>query len=109
MKSCRILKLADIVLDLKIIFRRCEVKTKILFKDGIYGIISAIIIFFMAATICYGLEAGSGKAAGQGYDIWKTIGKTAIDNAFVAMEKAGAKPRKGNIIVLTNAGYAEVN
>jgi len=78
-------------------------KTKILWKDKLYGSISAIIIFLMAATICYGLEAG------QDYDKWKAIGKTAVDNAFVAMKKAGAKPQKGNIIVLTNAGYAEVN
>lgn len=53
--------------------------------------------------------ADSENGADQDYNKWRSIGASAADNAFTAMKKAGADPQKGDIIILTNAGYAEVN
>jgi len=86
-----------------------KLKTKILFKFKINRILLAITAFFMTAVVCYGAETIPGESAVTDYNKWKTIGKSAGYNAFSTMKKAGAKPKKGNIIVLTNAGYAEVN
>jgi formylmethanofuran dehydrogenase subunit E-like metal-binding protein len=85
------------------------VKTKILLKNKIREMIFVIGVILIVNTICYGVETPSGKVAGQNYNKWKTTGKSAVDNAFIAMKKAGSKPVRGNFIVLTNAGYAEVN
>ncbi|MBN1625306.1 MAG: hypothetical protein JW944_02175 [Deltaproteobacteria bacterium] len=84
-------------------------KTKILFKYKIHRILLAITAFFITAAFCHGAETIPGESAVTGYNKWKSIGQSAADNAFAAMKKTGARPEKGNIIVLTNAGYAEIN
>jgi len=86
-----------------------KLKAKILFKYKIHKILLAITTFFITAVVCHGTETIPGESAVTGYHKWKTIGRSSADNAFSAMKKAGAKPQKGDIIVLTNAGYAEVN
>jgi len=40
---------------------------------------------------------------------WEAIGRYAAETALDLIEKASTKPTKGNMIVMTNAGYAEVN
>ena len=43
------------------------------------------------------------------YDNWKTIGLFAAEKSLDMMKNTGASPEHGNLIVITNAGYAEVN
>ena len=43
------------------------------------------------------------------YDQWETIGKYAAERSVDMIKKAAAVPKKGNMVVLTNAGRAEVN
>jgi len=84
---------------------------KKIFPENIIRVTFFIAAIFISAGICLGLGMDSGNlnSAGLNYNKWKAIGKSAADNAFAAMKKAGSKPEKGSIIVLTNAGYAEVN
>ncbi len=42
------------------------------------------------------------------YDSWSAIGKVAAERALGMIKRAGATPAKGNLVVITNAGYAEV-
>jgi formylmethanofuran dehydrogenase subunit E-like metal-binding protein len=90
--------------------RRLFMKRKI-FPENITRVTFFIATIFISAGICLGLvtDSGNSNSAGQEYDRWQAIGKSVANNAFAAMKKAGVKPEKGNIIVLTNAGYAEVN
>jgi formylmethanofuran dehydrogenase subunit E-like metal-binding protein len=90
--------------------RRPFMKRKI-FPENIIRVTFFIAAIFISAEICLGLgtDSGNSNSAGQEYARWQAIGRSAAYNAFAAMKKADAKPEKGNIIVLTNSGYAEVN
>ncbi len=73
-----------------------------------YGIMACMVFVFIACTACYGLESGPSDPA-TAYARWEKIGRLAADESLTLMKKAGVSPEKGDIIVLTNAGYAEVN
>jgi formylmethanofuran dehydrogenase subunit E-like metal-binding protein len=76
---------------------------------NIFQMTFIIAAIFISAGICCGAETDTLDQAAQEYNKWKAMGKSAADQSFAAMKKAGAKPQKGDTIVLTNAGYAEVN
>jgi formylmethanofuran dehydrogenase subunit E-like metal-binding protein len=73
-----------------------------------YGIMACIVFVFIACPVCYGLEPGVSDPD-AGYAKWEMIGRLAAEESRTLLKKAGASPEKGDIIVLTNAGYAEVN
>ncbi|GBC63334.1 hypothetical protein DENIS_4328 [Desulfonema ishimotonii] len=43
------------------------------------------------------------------YALWQSVGKRAGDEALAMMKAQGASPLSGNLIALTNAGYAEIS
>lgn len=43
------------------------------------------------------------------YALWQSVGKRAADEAVLLMKFQGIAPAAGNLIVLTNAGYAEID
>jgi formylmethanofuran dehydrogenase subunit E-like metal-binding protein len=83
-------------------------KSKSVDNSAVYGVISCILLILMACTACYGLEPGLSDPD-AGYARWETIGRLAAEESRTLMKKAGASPEQRDIIVLTNAGYAEVN
>lgn len=83
-------------------------KTKKAWRDRINVMMPVMAILLLSVAIICGPEAASGGDGIAGYRHWKAIGVSVAENAFSVMEKAGSAPRKGNMIVLTNAGYAEV-
>jgi formylmethanofuran dehydrogenase subunit E-like metal-binding protein len=83
-------------------------KTKTAWREAIDGMMPMAAILLVVLAIICGPETASGGEAASVYGQWKALGASAAENALAAMEKAGAAPRKGNVIVLTNAGYAEV-
>ncbi len=83
-------------------------KSKPVGNNAVYGVMSCILVILMAFTVCYGLEPGLSDPD-AGYAKWEIIGRLAAEESRTLMKKAGASPEQGDIIVLTNAGYAEVN
>lgn len=72
----------------------------------------AIIVITLTLTIhgiCMGSDSAHGKKQLASYEKWETIGKMAAEKALSQIQKSGSKPKKENLIVLTNAGYSEVN
>jgi formylmethanofuran dehydrogenase subunit E-like metal-binding protein len=63
----------------------------------------------VTAQLCFGLETNSGETSISVYEKWETAARGAASEALDLLKKAGVSPQKGNLIVLTNAGYAEVN
>ena len=82
-------------------------KTESLYLNNIFCFIISCFIILTAGTVCYGSENDSLR--NFGYSEWETIGRLAAEKSLNSMKKAGAAPERGNIIVVTNAGYAEVN
>jgi formylmethanofuran dehydrogenase subunit E-like metal-binding protein len=68
-----------------------------------------LIIFMASSVICSGAHARTKNQSLSAYSQWEAIGRSAADRSLSLMKKAGIAPQKGNMIVLTNAGYAEVN
>ncbi len=68
-----------------------------------------MIVLFSVCGLCLFAKTKANEASGSGYDKWAAIGETAARRSLSMMEKANANPRKEDLIVLTNAGYAEVN
>lgn len=48
------------------------------------------------------------KTSDTEYSLWKSVGVQAVTQAMSMMKSQGASPKTGEMIVLTNAGYAEV-
>jgi formylmethanofuran dehydrogenase subunit E-like metal-binding protein len=73
------------------------------------------VFWIGAITILYGLEsrialdANAEDKASAVYGRSLNIGRMAAEQALDLMKKAGAAPQKGNLIVITNAGYAELS
>ncbi|MBC7359584.1 MAG: hypothetical protein H5U10_13720 [Desulfacinum sp.] len=68
------------------------------------------ILLWMA---CPGLWAADGGETtvdpSWEYERWKRVGEAAAELALGSFEKMGLRPRKGDLVVMTNAGYAEVD
>jgi formylmethanofuran dehydrogenase subunit E-like metal-binding protein len=62
-----------------------------------------IFIIFGAWSFCFGSDRNAN------YKLWESVGKAAAETSFSLMEKVKISPPKGNCVVMTNAGYAEVN
>ncbi len=43
------------------------------------------------------------------YGFWQNMGERAAKESLKKMKEKGVKPKRGNLIVMSNAGYAEVN
>jgi len=70
-----------------------------------------LAIIILAVGIGYiGARAGTESLPASPEGQWEAIGRYAADSALDLIEKASTKkPSKGSMIVMTNAGYAEVN
>jgi formylmethanofuran dehydrogenase subunit E-like metal-binding protein len=71
---------------------------KLIWEIALIGILAGGNINFAFAT--KSLDA---------YAKWQTIGKIAAERSLRLMKKISKAPQKEDLIVLTNAGYAEVN
>jgi formylmethanofuran dehydrogenase subunit E-like metal-binding protein len=67
------------------------------------------IMILAVGGICFGSDAGIEKKSLSVYEKWESVGRTAADMSLDLIKKTAAAPQAGNLIVLTNAGYAEVN
>lgn len=76
-------------------------------KSYFFGVFAILIL----APGIGGLEAKAGaKSSPVSTETrWDAIGRYAAETALHLIEKAASKPSKGNMVVMTNAGYAEVN
>jgi formylmethanofuran dehydrogenase subunit E-like metal-binding protein len=73
-----------------------------------------IMIFFLAVIItswcgvCFGQNNSDPSAAESVYTRWKAAGQFAAHMSLEMIQTAAAVPNTENLIVLTNAGYAEM-
>jgi formylmethanofuran dehydrogenase subunit E-like metal-binding protein len=58
--------------------------------------------------LCFGVEERAGKHPLSTYEDWEAIGKFAAETSLSMISKAAATPQKKNLVVLTNAGFVEV-
>jgi len=72
-------------------------------KTAATSSVLAVCTLFFSSPYCYG------NTPAADYATWETVGKRAADEAISLMRQTGKAPQKGNLIVLTNGGYAEVN
>jgi formylmethanofuran dehydrogenase subunit E-like metal-binding protein len=61
-----------------------------------------------AGGLCFGSEENTGKHPQSTSGKWESVGAFAAETSLRLISKAAAMPRKQRLIVLTNAGYAEV-
>jgi len=71
-----------------------------------------ILVLVMTALFLSGFALTSGLLANDKqlaeYEYWNSAGRRAGNQAFELMKRSGVSPQKENLIVLTNAGYAEI-
>ncbi|NJL59340.1 MAG: hypothetical protein HC887_06525, partial [Desulfobacteraceae bacterium] len=71
-----------------------------------------IMVWAMAAMLLSGCssmpDAVSSYPQDTEYGYWNNAGRKAGAQAFALMKHNSITPQKGNLIVLTNAGYAEI-
>ena len=70
------------------------------------GCAAALLLVCAAVVLPPAASAAEPSAA---YEKWNSVGVEAAERAAAMMTRLGASPQKGAMIVLTNAGYAEVN
>ncbi len=63
----------------------------------------------LAAVMLFASAEATAKERLTAYSDWKSAGEKASDKAIAMIKKAGAAVKKENLIVLTNAGYAEAD
>jgi formylmethanofuran dehydrogenase subunit E-like metal-binding protein len=76
------------------------------------NIISAIFIMAAILTIhaiCLGSDNTPEKKQSSAYNRWESVGRMAAVKSLSLINKSGSKPEKENLIVLTNAGYSEID
>ena len=59
--------------------------------------------------VCFGQSVSDPSASGSVYRHWKAVGQFVAGMSLEMIQKAAAEPDKDNLIVLTNAGYAEMS
>lgn len=72
----------------------------------------AIVILMMVLSFsgrCFGAEESIAERPLPPYEKWRAIGKFAAETALSRISSVAATPRQENLVVLTNAGYAEVD
>ena len=77
-------------------------------KSGCPAIV-VIVIMFAAWGICFGSDSSAKKHSLSDYEKWAAVGRFAADTSLNLISKAVSVPQTGDLIVLTNAGYAEVD
>jgi len=76
---------------------------------------TVITALFVAVTItawsgvCFGQSVSDPSASGSVYSQWKAVGQFAAGMSLEMIQKAAVAPDKDNLVVLTNAGYAEIS
>ena len=75
------------------------------------GFVAVVAVVFTLTVwgICFGSDAKTGKQSLSAYEQWKAVGRLAAETSLDRIAKEAADYKKTNLIVLTNAGYAEVN
>ncbi len=70
----------------------------------------AILVMPAVFMLCAGIGESRGATEDSGYARWATVGRQATNVSLALMKKeTGTAPRKENLVVVTNAGYAEVD
>lgn len=73
-----------------------------------YFIIVILVFWMTAGGICFGSEENNEKHPRSTNGEWESVGMFAAETSLRLISKAVAMPRKQSLVVLTNAGYAEV-
>ena len=69
----------------------------------------AVIFTLTVWGICFGSDAKKENQSLSAYEQWEAVGRLAAETSLDRIEKEASAYEKKNLIVLTNAGYAEVN
>lgn len=71
-----------------------------------------VVISAIVAALC-GSSSGTDRRVKDSflssYDKWEAVGRLAGDWALNRIRNVGVEPQRGNLIVMTNAGYVEVD
>ncbi|MFO7886397.1 MAG: FmdE family protein [Desulfobacteraceae bacterium] len=71
-------------------------------------IAGVVFVFTVLWNVCYAEDTGKSPSSPEIYTQWEAFGRYVSGISVEMIEKAGAQLEKENLIVLTNAGYAEV-
>lgn len=77
-------------------------------ERAFYWIVVLAIIALAHQGICGEFQTNSKRPLST-CERWEAVGKFAAERSIDLIKKAASVPQKGNMIVLTNSGYAEVN
>jgi formylmethanofuran dehydrogenase subunit E-like metal-binding protein len=78
-------------------------------RNTAYTAMVVTVMILAAKGICFGSDAKIEKQSVSVYEKWESVGRTAADTSLNLIKGAAAAPQTEDLIVLTNAGYTEVN
>jgi formylmethanofuran dehydrogenase subunit E-like metal-binding protein len=74
-----------------------------------YQVLTAFLFIIIMCIPCFAGDIDSKNHTMSSYDTWRSIGKLAADTSLNLLKINDPSSAKGALIVLTNAGYAEIN
>ncbi len=78
-------------------------------RKNAFSAFAVAIIILASGGICFGSDTKIERQPLSAYEKWEAMGKYAADASLNLIKELAVAPHSGNLIVLTNAGYAEVN
>jgi len=73
-----------------------------------YSTIVILVFLITAGGLCFGSEEKTKMHPQSTSGKWESVGKVAAEVSLRLISKAATMPQKQSLVVLTNAGYAEV-
>ncbi|MBU2621152.1 MAG: hypothetical protein KKD92_02390 [Proteobacteria bacterium] len=77
-------------------------------RKSFLGIMVLVITAVLLSGFCLNSVVLAKDMQKAEYEYWNSAGRRAGNQAFELMKQNGVSPQKENLIVLTNAGYAEI-
>jgi formylmethanofuran dehydrogenase subunit E-like metal-binding protein len=78
-------------------------------RKPLYPAMAVLIVILAAGGKGIGFDTKMERQPFSGYEKWETVGRLAAEASLsLIREKVSGVPQKGSMIVMTNAGYAEV-
>jgi len=93
---------------LKIILIRSKKMKSVKFLNHLMIIVGAVFLFTVIWSVSSAEDGAKKISSPEVYTQWEAFGRYVSSVSVEMIEKAGTRPEKENLIVLTNAGYAEV-
>ncbi len=73
-----------------------------------YSTIAILVFWLTTGGLCFGSEENTEKHPQSTIGKWESVGIFAAETSLRLISRAADMPRKQSLVVLTNAGYAEI-